>query len=138
RWDVATGVGRTLGTHAGAIEQVAWSPDGTAVASAADDGTVGLWRLGAGRDERWRGDRDGVRTIAFSPDGTRLAAAGDDGTVRVWTLADGRMVEHVGHADVVHAVAFSPDGTLLASASRDQTVRLWGADGESRILRGHT
>jgi WD40 repeat protein len=42
-WDVATGQGRALRGHEGAVEAVAFSPDGTRLVSSSQDGTLRMW-----------------------------------------------------------------------------------------------
>jgi WD40 repeat protein len=108
---------------------VAFSRDGTTLASAGADATVRLWSVASHRQlgAPLSGHTDAVLGVAFSPDGKTLASAGFDGTVRLWSVAGRRQLGAPlrGHPDVIDGVAFSPNGTTLASAGGDQTVRLW-------------
>ena len=85
-WDAATG--QTLLSYTGASGQayaLAWSPDGTRIASGGDEYKVHVWSASTGRDALvYRGHSAAIFKVAWSPDGTRIASASDDGTVQVW------------------------------------------------------
>jgi WD40 repeat protein len=121
---------------------IAFSPDGSRVVSAGNDGTVRVWTTTGGPDHDpvvLRGHQGLVWSVAFSPDGRSVASSGNDGTVRVWKITGARdpVVLH-GHQGLVWSVAFSPDGRWVVSSSNDNTVRVWTTTGVSDpiVFRG--
>jgi WD40 repeat protein len=113
--------------HEYGIASVAFSPDGTDLASGGFDRAVKLWGVAAGREWATLDGHEGwVAAVAFSPDGSLLATGSHDHTIKLWDAATGRELTTLrGHTGNVYTVAFSPDGSLLASGSLDGTVRLW-------------
>jgi WD40 repeat protein len=133
----------TLDGHAGSVTAVAWSADGSRLATGDGAGMVRVERVGRsgrGAGAGVRCDHGGrVWAVAFAPDGRRLASASSDGTVRIWDSTSGAGVATLdGHRGPVYAVDFSADGTRLATAARDGTVRVWETASwtETASLRG--
>ncbi|MGQ0604202.1 MAG: nSTAND1 domain-containing NTPase, partial [Anaerolineales bacterium] len=117
----------TLTGHTGDVTGIAFSPDGTRLATASDDQTARVWDATTGHELlTLSGHTAPVYGIAFSPDGRRLATTSADQTARVWAAATGQeLLTLSGHTGRVIGISFSPDGRLLATSSADQTARVW-------------
>jgi WD40 repeat protein len=114
----------TLTGHMASVSFVAFSPDGTLLASASKDG-VKLWDMPGGHElsTLTQGHSDFV-TLAFSPDSAWLASASRDGTIELWKMPGGYRLPILDEPrGSVYSVAFSPDGTLLAFVSRQETAK---------------
>lgn len=145
---------RTVDGHDGPVYDVAYSADGSLVATASNDRTVRLWRHRADGATPLipaatiRGFGDYVTSVAFSATRPLLAAASGDGTVRVWNIADPAKPDRVAQvrpgSGTAYITRFSPDGKTLATSSDDGSLTLYsvGADddplGAPTVLRGHT
>ncbi len=127
--------------HGAWVRSVAFSPDGTTLASGSSDGTAKLWDV-ASREAIAtlypRGYQ--VTSVDFSPDGTILAGTGG-GHIMLWDVASGEAVAAIrGDRHVPRNVVFSPDGTTLASGHSDGAVKLWDVASREAIatLEGHS
>ena len=131
----------TLTGHTDRVWSIAFSPNGSLLASGSWDGTVRLWRMTPSGGEVMSilpGHSDWVLSVAFSPDGSILASSSTrDDKIWLWRVADGELIstlteyELLDHTLGIASLTFSPDGQILASGSWDHGVRLWRvADGE--------
>ena len=124
------------------VEVLAFSPDGTQLASGSRDTTVQLWDTTTNHTPITLRKHIGWPTVlAFSPDGKLIASGGDDKTVQLWDTATGKsLATFTDHLSDIDALAFSPDGTTLASASSDGTIRFWDIEARSPLpiqITGH-
>ena len=105
---------------------MAWSPDGSRIASASLDGTVQVWEATTGTILlTYRGHAGPVWAAAWSPDGASIAS-GIGKAVEVWEVRTGQTrCIYQGHQDFLSSVAWSPDGQQVASGARDRTVQVW-------------
>jgi len=115
------------------VYAIAWSPDGTRIASASQDGTVHVWDAATGdRSFRYDGHRGSVNAVAWSPNGSYIASAGSDTTVQVWDAqqtgeGSASLYTYRGHSGNMRTLAWSADNTRIASGGDDKTVQVWDA-----------
>jgi serine/threonine protein kinase len=127
--------------HKAVIRALAFSPDATMLATAANDTTIRFWGLstkGFPEVSRRIGPAEVVHALAFSPDGQVLASTGTDQTIRLWDGSrPGPRGEkfQVPHVQQKHTpcLEYSPDGKLVVAAGVPEPggmggLSLWAGD----------
>jgi WD40 repeat protein len=110
------------------VNSVAFSPDGTFLATGDDTGNVELWNVTTGRRVATFDDRSSVYSVAFSPNGRTLATGDALGDVIPWDIASGTEVgPSLVDGNAVESIAFSPDGRTLVSGDDGGIVFLFPA-----------
>jgi WD40 repeat protein len=120
--------------HPTSVAAIAFSPDGSAIATGGDDGATRVWDAKTGRLlVPPMVHSEAVKTVAFNQDGTLLLTLARDGNAVLWNRDRGtRICAHIGHAGIVNVARFSWDGRTVLTAGDDGTVRFWNAaDGKS-------
>ena len=120
---------RTLAEHLLTVNSVSFSPDGKAIASASDDGTVKIWTSYGEEIATFARHVGPVYSASFSPTGEIIASAGDDGRVKLWDRNGSELLTFIGHQGAVNGLSFSESGDIIASAGDDGRVRLWNLEG---------
>jgi WD40 repeat protein len=126
--------------HSKTVISVAFSPDGTILASGSFDKTVRLWKVRTGELVRTITNNHMVNAVAFSPDGQTLAVGADEPVVKLWKVQTGRLMRTLIRAtDGIVAVTFSPDGKALVCGGSGKTVKIWDVQTGAlkRTLTGH-
>ena len=127
----------TLSGHSDDVYSVAFSPDGSKLASGSLDNDIKIWDGTAAANTSTpiatlSGHSNGVRTVAYHPSGTKIASGSDDTTIKIWdatvTANTSTPIATISaHSALIHSVAFSPNGSKIASASKDYIIKIWDA-----------
>jgi WD40 repeat protein len=73
--------------HTSTVNTLAWSPDGSRIASADSAGQIHIWRSKtAEKLLAFQAHQDAVNALAWSPEGQYLASAGQDRVVHVYKI----------------------------------------------------
>ena len=118
----------TISASQGEITDLAFSPDGSIVATTSDDGRLIEWDAATGdRVAEWSG-AGRASGLSFSGDGSVLAAAwAKPGLVKVFDPSTGTLTRVIRHLRRASHTSINPDGSMMAVAAQGEVCdfRRW-------------
>lgn len=130
--DAATGslIREIKNAHSDTVYGVAFSPDGTLIASAAADKFVKIHRVADGQwIKSFEGHTHHVLDVSWRHDGKVLASAGADNAIKVWDVDSGEQRRTInGHGKQVTRLVFVGTTPQIVTTSGDHTLRMWNVE----------
>lgn len=128
--------------------------DDYSIASASDDGKIGIWEIpkdysfhdytngdGEPKDLKPKKFLSGhgrkVGHVLFHPTAENILASSSlDHTVKIWDIESGKEVFSLKHPDMVTSMSFSFNGDHLVTVARDKRLRVWDVRAEKIVSEG--
>jgi WD40 repeat protein len=106
--------------HPAVVDHAALSLDGTALATAGEDGVARVWEVPSGRlSLQLFGHTDEVMRVDFCSGAGPVVTTSTDGTARLWSLSTGQLEAVLqGHTDRIDRLACSNDVVVTGSFDR--------------------
>ena len=113
--------------HKDSVSCLAFSADGTILATGGMDGVVLTWDTLTGQKlAELTGPTDSINWINFHPSLPAVLAGDNTGMVWFWNAKTGKCAKvYVGHSMPSTCGSFRADGSEIWTASEDQTLRIW-------------
>ncbi len=132
--------------HTHFVPTVAWSPDGSHIASGCHDYEIHVWDASTGGNSFiYQGHDDRIWALAWSPNGKHIVSASVDQLVQIWDIDTRKARLSYQHGRAIWpgqacAVAWSKDGQYIASGGADHMAYVWRADAGDKIctFKGHS
>uniref|UniRef100_A0A0G4GHL8 IFT80 second beta-propeller domain-containing protein n=1 Tax=Chromera velia CCMP2878 TaxID=1169474 RepID=A0A0G4GHL8_9ALVE len=120
---------RVDNAHTGAVICIRWNHDGSAIATAGEDGLVKIWSRSAMPRSTIAQHSRSVYAVCWSPDSEAVVYAYEKRLVIKPLQPRQRAIEWHAHEGVALQVDWSPVNNLIVSAGEDRQYKIWDSYG---------
>lgn len=125
--------GLVLAGHDGEVQAVAWSPDGSRIASGAEGPALNVWAADTGELLTTIATQARViASLAWSPDSAQLASGAGGGArdvIEIWSAQTWERVRVLTELDGwAFSTAWSPDGSVIMGSDGGGRIKFWDND----------
>jgi len=124
---------RLLTGHDTEVQAVAWSPDGSKIASGAEGPSLNVWAADSGELLTTIATQARViASLAWSPDSLQLASGAGGGamnTIEIWSAQTWERIRVLTGLDGwAFSTAWSPDGSVIMGSDGGGRIKFWAND----------
>lgn len=126
----------TTQTEYGVVRVLLVHPNGKALLSGTDNGSLQWWEVTTDKDaielqagSLWAAHQGVVTALAISADGKWIVSGGQDRKVQLWDAESRSLVKSwADEKAAISSVAVSPDGRIVAASSFSKTAQWWSTE----------
>lgn len=138
-WDLTGEKAAEYSGHKGHINTARFSHNGALVATAANDGTVKIWKKDGNLSKTIETQSSRVLDAVFSPDDKYIVSIAKDNAIIIYNLSDSTSIHTSAHQGKITSIAFSPDNKRFATGGDDRIILIHNLKGEViDTLSAHT
>jgi WD40 repeat protein len=131
----------SFSAHRRTVVAVAYTPDGTILATGGQEGLTKLWDTKTLKEiVALKGHLKSIHSLAMSPDGRRLATGGSgQAAVKLWDVQTHQeLITLQGSSVLLQALHFSPDNNALIGLTGKAELTIWSIPSWGEIKAAET